>query len=226
MIHIREWAARLGRNTWRDWPTRAYRRGGLQTRLATVKRHLRECIDLAPQGAVRIVSVCAGDGRDVTDVVDSHPRRVDVSAWLVEADSASIATGEQRARDVGLHDSVRFLHADASTYATYIGIAPADVVLFCGVWGHVPPADRSSVAMALRSLCRPGGVVLWTRGVRRGVWRFDEVRSHFAGQEWGEIRTTFTEDGKWAVATFRVLDSVDPLPTSGRFFDFQTGAGK
>jgi SAM-dependent methyltransferase len=225
MNRLREWTARFGRNTWRDWPSRAYKRSGLQARLATVERHLWECIDLAPAGAVRIVSVCAGDGRDVTKVVEEHPRRADVSAWLVEADVASIETGKKLARGVGLHESVRFLHADATTYAIYTGLGPADVVLLCGVWGHVPPADRASVASALHLLCQPGGMVIWTRGRRSGPWRFDEIRSHFDGREWDEVRTTFTDDGKWAVATFRTAEPADPLPTNGRIFSFQTGAG-
>ena len=42
----------------------------------------------ARQGPIRVVSLCAGQGRDVIDVVATHPRGRSVSALLVELDPA------------------------------------------------------------------------------------------------------------------------------------------
>jgi len=216
--------ARAGK-TWRNWPARAYERPTYRNRLGAVKQHLSESLDQAPEGEVTIISLCAGDGRDVIDVASVHPRRRDVAAWLVEADARSVAAGITLARGKGLHKAVRFLPADATSYATYRDIPGADVVLLCGVWGHVPPEDRSAVVKACNALCREGGHVIWTRGLRRGSGRFEEIRAAFSGREWSEVRTTITPDTRWAVATNCLAASPSARPTSGTIFHFQTAAG-
>jgi hypothetical protein len=225
MDELRNWIARVGRNTWNNWPKRAYERASYRQRLAAVEFHLRESLDLAPAGQVRIIALCAGDGRDVINVVGSHPRCHEVSAWLVEADGNSIQTGTSWARAAGLQDNVRFLHCDATSYATYLGIAPADILLVCGVWGHVPPEERNSVIDACKAICRPGGVVIWTRGVRLGMARLHEICHLFTPSTWEQVRLTVTSTAKWAVATHRLLESAEKLPTSGRIFHFRTAAG-
>ena len=97
--------------------------------------------------------------------------------------------------------------------------------MLCGVWGHVPPEDRSTVVGACRALCREGGHVIWTRGVRHGSGRFEEIRAAFSGPEWREVRTTITPDAKWAVATNRLAAPPSARPESGAIFHFQTAAG-
>ena len=216
--------ARVGRSTWNNWPQRAYERPSYRRRLEAVQRHLSDVLDRAPDGEVTIISPCAGDGRDVIDVVGAHPRRTDVAAWLVEMDAKSVAAGIALARGAGLQKTVRFLHADATSYATYRDIPGADVVVLCGVWGHVPPGERSEVVSACRALCRVGGHVIWTRGVRLGMERFERIRAAFSGPEWQEVRNSITPDRKWAVATNR-LTTPSQRPTSGAIFHFQTAVG-
>jgi hypothetical protein len=224
MNRLRQWIARAGRSTWNNWPLQAYAHSSYRHRLAAVERHLREGLDRAPAGNVRIVSLCAGDGRDVMGVVEGHPRRDDVSAWLVESDGNSVEAGVARARAAGLQRTVQFRHADASTYSTYVSMAPADVLLVCGVWGHVPPEDRPSVVDACRVLCLRGGRVIWTRGVGRGMTRFEEIRALFTQPHWEQSDVTITPDANWAVATHRSLEPAK-APKSGRIFHFRTAAG-
>ncbi len=226
MTRLRQWFARADNSTWSDWPGKAYTRAGYQQRLAAVERHLGESLDLAPGGPLRIASMCAGDGRDVLRVVKTHSRRSDVVAWLVELSGNSVADGAAHARRAGLEHTVNFLHADATSFATYRNIAPADVLLVCGVWGHVPLDEQASLVCASGMLCKPGGVVIWTRGVRQGTARFDAVRALFASPTWDEVRVTITPDAKWAIATHRCLGPASVLPASGPIFHFQTAAGK
>jgi hypothetical protein len=56
----------------------------LYRRLLTVQAHVRAALDTAPSGPLRVVSGCAGQGRDLLDVLAEHPRREDVTARLVE----------------------------------------------------------------------------------------------------------------------------------------------
>jgi len=225
MNRLRQWFARAGRDTWSAWPLRAYARSGYRQRLAAVERHLREAIDRAASGKLRILSICAGDGRDVLGAVATHPRRSDVFAWLLEADYYSVESGIEQARLAGLKDSVRFLHADATVFASYLDIAPADILLLCGVWGHVPPDERQAVVNACRALARPEGAVIWTRGVKRGMWRFAEICDYFEPSDWELTRSTVTPDARWAIATHQLVASAAELPTAGRIFNFQTGVG-
>lgn len=225
VLNLRPWFRRLGVGVWSGWPERVYQEDRYQQRLSAVRAHLGECLGIAERGPISIVSMCAGDGRDVMDVVSSHERRADVNAWMVELDRNSVTTGERRAAAAGLSSRVRFLNADATAFRTYQGIGPADVVLVCGVWGHVPSMDRALLVQALARLCKSGGTVIWTRGVSQGLARYHEIQSHFDTSSWQKIRFSLTPDKTWAVATHRYCGPLRELPIGGQIFNFRRSAG-
>ena len=226
MVHLREWIRRrLSLSTWNGWPDRAYQQDRYQHRLLAVQEHLADALDHAPGGPVRIISLCAGDGRDLIKVLGSHPRRGDVSACLIEQDLRSVADGTRRAESAGLSNAVEFLAADATAYETYRDIVPADLVLLCGVWGHVPVSDRKELVRALASICKAGGMVIWTRGVSKGMIRLRQIQSLFAAPLWQQVRANLTPDKNWAIVTHRYCGPPMELPASGRIFHFRTGAG-
>jgi hypothetical protein len=224
-MRLRQWFRQLGPGLWTNWPERAYSQRRYQQRLAAVQEHLAKRLDVAPVGPVRIISICAGDGRDLLGVLEMHRRRNDVTAWLVEQSLQSVSASAARARALGLDSAVRFLHADATGYKTYHGIAPADIVLLCGVWGHVPVHDRASVIRALTCFCKPGGAVIWSRAVAKGMIRLQQIQALFAGPSWEQISLTFTPDETWAVATHRFCGPAVDLPKEGQIFHFAIGAG-
>ena len=224
-MRLRQWFRQLGPGLWSDWPQRAYQQRRYQQRLAAVQQHLVECLDAAPAGEVRIVSVCAGDGRDLLGVLEMHERRNDVAAWLVEQSLPSVTAGAARADSLGLSGAMSFLHADATIYETYQGIAPADIVLLCGVWGHVPSHERTNVIRALACLCKPGGAVIWSRAVAKGMARLQQIQSLFATSSWEKVAVTITPDKSWAVATHRYSGPTVELPPDGQIFHFAIGAG-
>jgi hypothetical protein len=53
---------------------------------------------------------------------------------------------------------------DASLASQYADIAPADLVLVCGLFGNVTDADIEAMAGYCTQLCATGGAVIWTRG--------------------------------------------------------------
>jgi hypothetical protein len=222
---LRQWFRRLGPGLWTNWPLRAYRQRRYQLRLAAVQEHLSERLDAAPAGPVRIISICAGDGRDLLGVLEAHHRRNDVTAWLIEQSSQSVIAGSARLTSLGLDSAVRFLHADATLYATYQAIAPADIVLLCGVWGHVPVHERTRVIRALACVCKSGGTVIWSRSVAKGLGQLDQIQSLFRAPSWERIGLTLTPDKSWAVATHRHCGRVVDPPPDGQIFHFSAGAG-
>ena len=100
--------------------------------------------------------MCAGQGRDVIDVVATHPRGPEVSALLVELDPALVAFARDRARAAGVADRIRIVEGDASLSRWYADDVPADLVLVCGVFGNISAADITRTIQALRGFCRPG----------------------------------------------------------------------
>ena len=59
---------------------------------------------------------------------------------------------------------VEIVTGDASRTANYRGLAPADLVLVCGVFGNITEDDIERTVDACRQLTAAGGTVIWTRG--------------------------------------------------------------
>jgi hypothetical protein len=131
----------------------------LSRRLAIVQLRLGQALDRLPPGPARLLSLCAGDGRDVLPVLHAHPRSADVRAVLVELDETLAARAEGHGAEVR--------RADAGDTAAFDDVVPVDVLLLCGIFGNVAAEDIATTVAAARLMTRPGGSVLWTRGAFR-----------------------------------------------------------
>lgn len=165
---------------WVQWHD-GYEQGQpLALRLDVVQDFIRSALDSRPPGAIRIISMCSGDGRDLLGVLPDHPRRRDVHARLVELDPELAARGAAHA--AGVSPSIDVVTADASMTNAYAGAVPADIVLVCGVFGNITDHDVHRTIEQLPSLCAPGATVIWTRG-------------RFAPDLTPAIRTWFEDSG-------------------------------
>jgi hypothetical protein len=109
-----------------------------------------------------VVSVCAGQGRDLLPVLAAHPRRDDVTTRPVELDPRSVEVARRTATAAGL-TGVEIRVGDAGRTDQYTDLAPADLVLMCGVYGNVTDADIHATVDHCAALCATGGTVIWTR---------------------------------------------------------------
>lgn len=164
----------------------------LAERLRLVRTHIRRALDEAPPGHVRIVSICAGQGRDVLGAVRDHPRRRDVRARLVELDPRNVTLAREAAEAAGL-GAVEVVMGDASVSDAYLGAAPAQIVLACGIFGNVTDSDIRRCIGNLPMLCDRGATVLWTRH-RRPPDLTPRVRRWFAAMGFEEIAFESPED--------------------------------
>lgn len=146
---------------WRAWHQRYDADTLLRRRLDIVQRHISAILDDQPQSPLRIISMCAGEARDILGALDSHQRR-DVSGGLVELDPVLAATARRHAEALGLSD-LEVVAGNAGETAIYAPFVPADLVLACGVFGNISDADIENTLRTLPMLCAPGARVIWTR---------------------------------------------------------------
>ena len=171
---------------------------------------------------IRIISLCAGQGRDVIDVLATHQRAAEVEALLVELDPALAEFARQRAAEAGLGELVRVEQGDASLCHWYAGSVPADLVLVCGIFGNISGEDISATIRALPAFCRPGGNVVWTRH-RRPPDATPGIRAEFA--EAGFTEVAFDAPDGFILGTGRHRLDGDPgifgpFDPERRLFDF------
>ena len=170
-------------------------------------------------GPIRIISLCAGQGRDVIDVVADHPKRAGISALLVELDPALASFARSRAETAGVGDVVRVVEGDASLSSWYADQVPAHLILVCGVFGNISAHDITSTIEALPSFCRPGACVVWTRH-RRPPDVTPAIRASFAGAGFTELAFEAPAGTVMTVGCHRFDGVPTPFDPARRLFDF------
>ena len=192
----------------------------LSARLAVVQRFLRDAIDRAPKGRVGILSLCAGQGRDVIGVVADHPRRANVDAVLVELDPQLAARARAAVDDAGLSEQVRVIVGDAGTTSTFAAAdaVPADVLLLCGIFGNITDDDVEHTVRSASTMCAEGATVLWTRHPTEPDLTVS-IRSWFAQSGFLEVGFEAPEDLRFGVGAHRLLSEPEPFRVQ-RLFAF------
>ncbi len=135
---------------------------GLHLRLLTVQDLIASALDAAPPGPVRVISMCAGQGRDLIGVARRHRRGGDLTGLLVEADPRNVATARDAIGQAGL-SGLTVLEGDAGKPESYTGAAPADLLLAAGIFGNISRDDIQRTIRFLPALCAPAALVIWTR---------------------------------------------------------------
>jgi hypothetical protein len=166
----------------------------LSRRLEDVRRQLAADLDRRADGggrSVRLLSLCAGDGRDTIPVLARTG--LDVDACLVELDPELADTARSVAARSGVEIEVRT--ADAGSTAAFRDRLPVDVLMLCGIFGNVSDADVERCVDSSRAMVRVDGTVIWTRGSR-----VPDDPSDRDGDPAEWVRRLFTEAGFEEVA--------------------------
>jgi hypothetical protein len=190
----------------------------LARRLAAVQRHIRAFADDAPPGPIRVISMCAGEGRDLIGALGDHPRRADVRARLVELDSRNVAVARASAAAAGMA-GVEVRQEDAGTTAVYAGAVPADLLLVCGVYGNVPETDIRATIAALPTMAAPGATTIWTRS-RREPDLTPAVRRWYREAGFEELAFEPIADSLMSVGAWRFTGEPQPVRSGVRLFSF------
>ena len=158
------------------------------------------------------MSLCAGDGRDLIEVLSSSPHPARVSALLVELDATLAERARHSAAAVGL-DQVTVRQADAGDPAQYADAVGADLVLLAGVFGNISDADVRTTIGALPMLCAPGARVIWTRH-RNDPDLTGAIRTWFAQEGFRERSFTAPDDARFTVGVHEFTGLPRPVGPS------------
>ncbi|SDM03365.1 hypothetical protein SAMN05421874_13628 [Nonomuraea maritima] len=196
---------------WVSWHDHYDRPGSpLEHRLGAVRRWIAAALD---DGASRVVSLCAGQGRDLLPVLAAHPRRAQVRARLVELDERNVAEARRNAPE-----GVEVVCGDAAALRAYAGAVPADLVLVCGVFGNISDDDIRVTVAALPQLCAPGAMVVWTRG-RHEPDLVPVISGWFAAENFDLVAEEGAEYG-YGIGIHRYTGPPVPLDPAAHLFTF------
>lgn len=206
---------------WYEWHDLYNTEPKLQQRLEIVQEYIADSLNASPSGVIRIVSVCAGDGRDLLGTLKNHPRRNDVHARLVEINSNLVERGRATIESLGLSKQIELINGDATIAANYVGAVPADIVIVCGVFGNLAEeAELNRLLDNLSFLSKQGAFVIWTRGHSQGIPHSDTVRKFFRASGFEEVNFKLTATGDMGVGIHRYLGENLAVPKEQQLFVF------
>jgi hypothetical protein len=203
---------------WSAWHDAYARAGsGLADRLDAVRAQINRRLDETAPHPVRVISACAGDGRDLLGVLAERSDANRVSALLVEYDVALADRARQAANALAALVEVR--QADAAQSDVYADAAPADLLLLCGIFGNISEDDVRATIEAAPQLCAPGAEVIWTR--HRGEPDLTpSIRAWFAAAGFDEVVFVAPEADEWSVGVHRLAAQPQRLETGRHWFSF------
>lgn len=208
---------------WFAWHDNYRTRPRMRQRLQIVREYLVTCLNACPPGKIQVISVCAGDSRDLTGTLYDHPRTADVQARLVELDERLVECGRTAAESAGLGEQLQFIQGDATISSVYEGAVPADIVLLCGVIGNIPEEELPRLMESLAYFCKPEAFVIWTRDLfDDGENRLALVRELLQKSGFEEVNFRMTLTGNMGVGTHRYLGQTLPLPKDKQLFVFSS----
>jgi hypothetical protein len=209
----------MGERDWYAWHDGYDDPGSvIAQRLTAVQDRILAALDGYPPGPITVLSLCAGQGRDLLGVLAEHPRRHDVVARLVELDPRNVSAARQAVEAAGLA-RVEVVEGDAALTDRYAGLAPADLVLVCGIFGNIPDEDIRATVAACTQLCATGGTVIWTRH-RRPPDLVPRICAWFA-EEGFELLSVSEPAEPFGVGAHRFTGRPRPLATGTRIFRFR-----
>ena len=191
----------------------------LSRRLRLVQHHIEGWLDERAGTPSRVVSACAGDGRDLLEVLARRGDRDRLEATLVELDPGLVADARTHAALLPGNLRVRVIEGDAGLTDLYAGATPADLVLLCGVFGNIRDDDVRGTIEALPGFCAPGATVIWTRS-RREPDLTPAIRDWFSHNSFREVAFHAPEDVLFSVGVHRFTGEPRGLQPGRSLFRF------
>ena len=198
-------------------------------RLLTVQRLIHRRLDRTAPHPVSILSLCAGDGRDILEVLSDRDDAARVKATLVEVEPRLCVLARARVTENAL-TGIEIKQADAGTTDTFAGGSPADLVILVGVFGNISDTDVRATVEILPAFCKPNALVIWSlrrkprrhpvhQSYQNDHERVEKVREWFDAERFLEVFSN-RNDAAFHVGAYRFKGEPPALPPARRFFSF------
>jgi hypothetical protein len=186
---------------WQTWHSRYDDpASSLAHRLIVVRHRIRETLLMSVgETPLRILSLCAGDGRDLLPELATLDGSAN-TAVLIENNATLATRAAETADSLGL-PGVTVIVGDAGASSTFTDHVPVDLLLLCGIFGNISEDDIRATVAATPTMLRPGGTVIWTRGATQPDVRL-RVRAWFEDAGLDEISFD-AEPGGFGVGVHR-----------------------
>jgi len=197
-----------------------YERPGsrLHLRLLVVRDLLAAAFDELPDGPLRVISICAGQGHDVITVARRHRRGSALVGRLVEKDPHNAAVARAAIAAAGL-DGLEVVEGDAGSSDAYAGACPADVILVCGVLGNISDHEIEGTLQFLPRLCAPDAHIVWTRNPRPAAI-IDKIEGWLVDAGFEPQQLVVPDAPRFGVGTARLVGPPQPFEAGVRLFAF------
>jgi hypothetical protein len=190
----------------------------LHLRLLVVQDLIARALDEMEPGPRRLISMCAGQGRDVITVASRHRRGRDLTGRLVELDEVNVATARTAVEALGL-TGLEVVQGDAGLSDVYAGATPADLVVACGIFGNIADADIERTITFLPALCAPRAWVVWTRHpMPDGI--IERIEGWFTAAGFSNEARVVPERPDFGVGLARLAGPPQPFRRAERLFQF------
>ena len=190
----------------------------LHLRLLVVQDLIANALDDVRPGPIRVISMCAGQGRDLLTVARRHRRGDDLVGRLVELDPRNVDAARSAVADIGV-TGLEVVEADAGRSDAYIGATPADLVLACGIFGNVTDEDvKGTVGFIPSALCAGRMGDLDPGAACRRI--LDEIQDWFADVGCEPRALVVGEGGIFGVGAAQFFGDPTEPHRGTRLFDF------
>lgn len=179
---------------------------------------IRRSLDSAARGPLRVLSLCAGEARDLTDALADHDRRFDVRGAVVELDRHLASLAESNLRSIDAN--VQVVVGEAGNVATFRDFLPVDLLLLVGIFGNVSDEDVENTVKSIPSMCSEGATVIWTRH-RRQPDLTPSIRQWFEDAGCMSLDFISPGEGQFAIGCERVTFTAPDRQPSAELFRFQ-----
>ena len=189
----------------------------MSRRLSLVQRLIARRLDRTWPKPLRVLSICAGDGRDILQVLAERDDANRVTATLLEMEPVLCARARATAAEARL-ENIHVRQADAGISDAYAGAVPADLILLVGALGHITDDDARTLFDALPAMCNRNAMLIWSRRRERDL--IATLQQWLAERGFAEV---FASPQGFHVGVHRFTGQpTAALPPGRRIFSFVT----